>query len=258
MNYFETKNTAERYGQGRPYFHAGTIAKVKVHLHIKHPFDRALDVACGTGLSTRALLDIAAEVYGTDVSAEMIRLAFQHEHIHYLLAKAEEQPFEAHFFELITVCSGVHWFEIDRFLQEANRLLKPGGWLVLYDNYFLGEMQDVAAFSAWFENTYLKHFPAPPRNDAYEWTNEKLSGRNFRLDFEDTFRNEVRFTINSLALYLSTQSNVTAKVKAGQITYPELESWLKKELSSFFEEEVRTLYFGNWIKYLQQQNASIV
>lgn len=61
---------------------------------------------------------------------------------------------------MITVCSGVYWFDIDDFLIEANRLLKSKSWLILYDNFFISEMQDVPEFTDWFPEVYLKKIPS--------------------------------------------------------------------------------------------------
>ena len=150
MNYFEPKNAAERYSKGRPYFHSNTISHIQKHLHLDKKLDKALDIACGTGLSTKALLDIAVNVFGTDTSQEMLKWALSQDKINYLNAPAESQPFSNNEFNLITVCSGVHWFNIDKFLVEANRLLTNNGWLVLYDNFFISEMQGVESFSKCF------------------------------------------------------------------------------------------------------------
>jgi ubiquinone/menaquinone biosynthesis C-methylase UbiE len=135
-NHFTTLSAAVRYAIGRPYFHENTIERIQAFLKLDTKLNVALDVACGTGLSTKALLKIADHVYGTDSSQEMLHLAALSDKIHYTLATAENQPFNNATFDLITVSSGVHWFSIDAFLTEANRLLKPAGWLVLYENLF--------------------------------------------------------------------------------------------------------------------------
>jgi ubiquinone/menaquinone biosynthesis C-methylase UbiE len=84
--------------------------------------------------------EIATNVYGTDASQEMLNLALDTDKIGYLIASAEQQPFADNSYDLITVSSGVHWFDIDKFLIEASRLLKSESWLVLYENYFIAEM----------------------------------------------------------------------------------------------------------------------
>lgn len=256
MNYFNPKTAAERYSKGRPDFHSYTIKHVKNYLHLNKKLDKALDIACGTGLSTKALLEIATNVYGTDTSQEMLNLAAQADKINYSVAPAEQQPFSDSSFDLITVCSGVHWFEIDKFLIEANRLLKSKSWLVLYENYFISEMVGNDNFTNWFPNVYLKKYPSPPRNNSYSWTNENLNPKNFTFVTEERFKNAIVFNKKQLALYFTTQSNIISAVEKGETTYEQVESWLDKELASFFDNDdtEQTIHYGNWIKFIQRAN----
>jgi len=254
MNYFSPKDAAERYAKGRPAFHSNTIMHIQRSLGIDKKIDKALDVACGTGLSTQALQLIANHITGIDVSDEMLKWAAPSNNISYINASAEELPFGDNEFDLITVASGVHWFDIDRFLAEAHRVLKSKAWLVLYDNYFISEMEEMPAFSRWFPEVYLAKFPSPKRNDAYEWTAQHLIKKQFDFISEEQFQNPVEFTKDKLALYFTTQSNITAAVESGQIDYAEIELWLDKELLQFFpiDNSVRTVQYGNWIKYIQK------
>jgi ubiquinone/menaquinone biosynthesis C-methylase UbiE len=253
VNYFNPQSTAERYAAGRPKFHALTIQQVKEELQLTKKLDKALDIACGTGLSTQALLEIAAEVHGTDASQEMLRNAVSREQIHYALSYAEAQPFPDAEFDMITVCSGIHWFDIDRFLLESSRLLKPQAYLILYDNFFLSEMEGEEGFKEWWPQVYLKKFPSPPRNNTYEWSAENLRKSGFAWIKEVQFKNAVEFTKEELVLYFTTQSNISDAVSRGEV-YADIEHWLEEQLAPFFEDDKarRTLYFGNWIKYLSR------
>lgn len=49
---------------------------------------------------------------------------------------AEELPFEDGSVDVVTAMSAFHWFDHSRFLQEADRVLKPHGCLALL-NYTL-------------------------------------------------------------------------------------------------------------------------
>jgi ubiquinone/menaquinone biosynthesis C-methylase UbiE len=256
MNYFNPKTAAERYSKGRPAFHSNTIKYIKDYLRLDKKLDKALDIACGTGLSTKALLEIATHVYGTDTSQEMLNFALQSDKIHYSIAPAEQQPFTDNYFDLITVSSGVHWFDIDKFLAEANRLLKSKSWLVLYENHFISEMAGNDNFSNWFPDVYLKKYPSPPRNNSYSWTNENLNPKNFIFVTEEKFKNAIIFNKKQLALYFTTQSNIISAVEKGETTYEQVESWLDKELASFFANDntEQTIHYGNWIKFIQRAN----
>ncbi|MES2727366.1 MAG: class I SAM-dependent methyltransferase [Bacteroidota bacterium] len=256
MNYFNPESAAARYAKGRPDFHDNTIAQVKDFLQLTRSINKALDIACGTGLSTKALLTIAEHVYGTDTSEHMLNNAVKNDAIRYRLAAAEQQPFDNKIFDLITVCSGVHWFNIDAFLNEANRLLKDDAWLILYDNFFIADMELTDGFKDWYLTTYLEKYPAPKRNESYDWSNENLQHKQFALVHESNFTNAVDFTKSELVLYFTTQSNVIATVESGHTTYNEVEEWLHKELSAFFthNDTCKTIHYGNWIKYIQKTN----
>lgn len=254
MNFFSSKTSAEKYAIGRPDFHANTISHVKDFLQIEHKLQKALDIACGTGLSAKALLSVAENVYGTDLSPEMLNLALEKDKIYYTVATAENQPFGNGEFDLITVSSGVHWFNIDAFLIETNRILKDKGLLVIYENFFTGEMEESREFKKWVTDVYLQRFPSPPRNKNYDWSPENLLSKNFTIEIPESFKNPVCFNRRQLINYFSTQSNIIAAVDSGKYSYWEIEEWLDNELSEYFEDEFgkRTLYYGNWIKYLQK------
>jgi SAM-dependent methyltransferase len=226
---------------------------VRNYLQLQDKVEAALDVACGTGLSTKALLHIAAKVYGTDSAEAMLRNAHSASNIKYLAAPGEQQPFEDASFDLITVCSGIHWLNVDAFLSEARRLLKLQAWLVLYDNFFSGTMQGNEGFTAWYTQVYLTRFQSPPRNDAYDWHGAPVSERGLHLTQEDVYTNEIAFQQKELIDYFITQSNIIAAVDSGTETYTSAKSWLNDELSGFFQNksEGRVFLFGNWIKYLQ-------
>lgn len=255
MNYFSPKSAAKRYAKGRPFFHRNTVKHIREFLNIHKKLQNALDVACGTGMSTTALLDIAENVFGTDTSDEMLKLVLNPQEIKYSKASAENLPYENNYFDIITVSSGVHWFNIDQFLREAKRVLKSKSWLVFYENHFISEMPEVESFTNWFPNVYLKKCPSPKRNNNYAWNNENLVDKGFAFVKEEKFKNEIELTKEQLILYFTTQSNITAAVENKVSDYEEIENWLDKELISFFDDgQKRTINYGNWIKYLQKIN----
>ena len=127
---------------------------------------------------------------------------------------------------------------------------------MLYENHFISEMVGNKNFTDWFPNIYLKKFPSPPRNTSYAWTNENLNTKNFNFITEERFKNSVTLTKKQLALYFTTQSNITAGVENNQTTYEQVENWLDQELASFFDNDntTQTINYGNWIKYIQRLN----
>lgn len=254
MNYFIRDSVAKRYAKSRPYFHGLIINRIKSNLGLSTKLEKALDVACGTGLSTLPLLEIANEVHGTDVSEAMLKHALPSESIHYHVASATEQPFGDEEFDLITVSCGIHWFDIDVFLKECRRLLKPGCCLVHYYNFFRGKMDQVPEFEEWFRKRYIPLYPSPPRYHDYPWTQEHVAERGFELLKSEDFDNEVNFNQAELSLYFTSQSNITAALEKLDLSYEEIEEWLKKELEPFWDkpESKGKFFFGNRVRYLKR------
>ncbi len=249
MNYFSPKSVAERYAKGRPYFHPIIAGRIKEFLSLTEPLSSALDVGCGTGLSTVALKEIARRVTGIDASAEMISLSSKENGIRYFVAPAENLPFGENEFDLITLSQAFHWLDRSKFLAEAYRVLRPGGWLVVYDNYFSGRMTENPEFHEWFKN-YLEKYPSPPRAKI-EFTAENTKPYGFRLLKEEWFENAVGFSLEGLVDYLVTQSNVIARVEGGKEEIKEARMWLMESIRIMFgNAKERKFLFNAPIWYL--------
>ena len=252
MNFFAHKSAAERYAQHRPYFHPLVIEKIKLHLGLNTPVERALDVGCGTGQSTTALKEIAKSVIGIDVSEEMLKLATQQPGIEYRNASAEDlSMFDDGTFDLITTSMAFHWFDHNRFLFEANRVLKTDGWLIPYANGFSGQMKENESFEGWSMETCPGRYPTPPRNTT-PITAELGNEFGFSSIHTEEFQNDVQFTADEFSAYLTTQSNVIAAVEQGNETIEDVYSWLVSQTKPYFHSVKATFVFGGSIWYLQK------
>lgn len=87
----------------------------------------ALDCGTGNGQAAVQLAAHYAKVVATDPSAEQIRLAAQHERVHYLVERAENAVLDESSADLVTVSQALHWFDFEPFFAEVKRVLKPGG-----------------------------------------------------------------------------------------------------------------------------------
>ncbi|KAM6070644.1 putative methyltransferase isoform 1-T2 [Chlamydotis macqueenii] len=93
-----------------------------------------VDVGCGSGQGTRFLAEHFKKVVGTDISEAQIqeaRDATSPPNVSYLVCPAEELPFGDASVDLLASFTAAHWFDIEKFMREANRVLKPGGCVVL-------------------------------------------------------------------------------------------------------------------------------
>lgn len=123
------------------HFHASSERLREVlELARPKPEDLALDVATGTGNTAFALAPHVRRVVGLDLTKEMLaqarRITTEREvtNADWVLGDAVRLPFAAEAFDLYTVRAAPHHFhDVDLFLGEAFRVLKPGSPMVVVD-----------------------------------------------------------------------------------------------------------------------------
>ena len=104
-------------------------------------FDRAWDCATGNGQIAQKLAERFIEVEATDISENQLNNAKAVSNICYSRQSAENPEFPENYFDLIVVGQAAHWFDLDRFYTQVNRVLRPGGFLLL-TGYTLVEFEE--------------------------------------------------------------------------------------------------------------------
>lgn len=132
---------ADIYAAYRPTYPADTIAALAERADTASVPRRAIDIGCGTGISTLALSQAMPDwqVIAAEPNAGMLAKARvtceSRPNIEFSAAGAESLPSEVGATGLVLAAQALHWFDHDRFFTEAARVLPPGGTLaILYNN----------------------------------------------------------------------------------------------------------------------------
>ncbi len=92
----------------------------------------AWDCATGSGQAVRSLAERFQCVTATDISEELLRRAPALANVSYVAAPAERSPLADGAVDLVTVAQALHWFDLDAFWAEVQRVLKPAGVLAFW------------------------------------------------------------------------------------------------------------------------------
>lgn len=121
---------AAHYQAYRPPLH-GIILKKCLGNSTK--CEHGLDVGCGTGQSSIALSDFCTMVTGVDPATDMLAQAQPHPGINYLPLTNNRLPLADHTFDVVTFAGSLFYAKSQTTLDEVERVLSPGGQVVIYD-----------------------------------------------------------------------------------------------------------------------------
>jgi SAM-dependent methyltransferase len=127
----------ENYVHYRPGYPPQVLETLKQECGLKREH-RIADIASGTGIWTRLLLENGNRVFGIEPNAGMReaaeRLLTRFSNYTSIAATAEATTLPEHSMDFVTAAQAAHWFNREQSRQEFARILKPGGWLVLLWN----------------------------------------------------------------------------------------------------------------------------
>jgi SAM-dependent methyltransferase len=127
----------ENYVRYRPGYPIEVLELLKRDCSLT-PDSVIADIASGTGIFTRMLVENGNRVFGVEPNDDM-RLAgeqFLQQYTRFasVAGTAEATTLSEHSVDLITAAQAAHWFDRLRARREFMRILKPGGWTVLLWN----------------------------------------------------------------------------------------------------------------------------
>jgi SAM-dependent methyltransferase len=96
------------------------------------------DIASGTGILTRMLLENGDRVFGVEPNPEMRtageRFLARYPGFTSIAGSAEATTLDDHSVDIVTAAQAAHWFDREKARREFVRILVPGGWTVLLWN----------------------------------------------------------------------------------------------------------------------------
>ena len=96
------------------------------------------DIGSGTGILSKALLEKGSDVYCVEPNKDMCRAAenslSHYSNFHCVSGTAENTTLDMGSVDFITVAQAFHWFDVDRFKAECQRILKYNGKVILVWN----------------------------------------------------------------------------------------------------------------------------
>ena len=186
--------------------------------HPKH----VLDVASGTGdlaiLTAQKITD--AQVVGIDISEGMLEIGkekIQKLHLEgritLQVADSENLPFADETFDAVTVAFGVRNFEnLDRGLQEINRVLKKGGIFAILETS-VPTFPVVKQLYLFHSNVLLPFFGKLFSKDvkAYQYLSESAKNFPYGEDFNNILKKNGFITITNKPQFFGAATIYTAE-----------------------------------------------
>ena len=127
----------EDYVRYRPGYPPEVLDLLRVECGLR-PRHIVADIASGTGMFTRLLLENGNSVFAVEPNTEMremgVRQLESYKRLVSVAGTAEETTLGSAAVDFVTAAQAAHWFDLPRARAEFARILRPEGWCVLIWN----------------------------------------------------------------------------------------------------------------------------
>ncbi|MBV9304712.1 MAG: class I SAM-dependent methyltransferase [Acidobacteriaceae bacterium] len=250
---FGETSIATGYAQFRPPLHKRIMERVRERLPPLRNFAYALDVGCGTGLSTEALSGLADLRIGLEPAEAMLQWSRTvAPGAQFIAAAAEAIPLRAQSIDLITAAGSLNYTDLPQCLREAARVLKTEGTLVVYDFGPGRSFRDSTSLDQWFVE-FTTRYPWPP-NEAQEISPEilKQTAGSFRVEDAEHLQIGITLTPDFYTRYMLTETNVAFALRNGT-KLEEIRLWCEETLRPVWNGESHEVLFRGYYACLRRR-----
>lgn len=244
-NPFESPEMAAGYAKCRPPVHRRLLERALARLG-RMQFHRVVDAGCGSGISTAALSPFAQEAIGVDPAYVMLRWARSvAPDAHFVAAAAEALPFPDSSIDLITAAGSLNYIDTGRFFDEAGRILRDGGVVVVYDFSPGRQFTRSSALEDWFAQ-FEARYPWPSR-EAMQISPDILMRLDSRFDVASHEYLDTHLTLSPEFYldYITTESNVAKAVREGR-PREDIRAWCSGTLRPVWEDREQEVRFSGY------------
>lgn len=229
------------YAAFRPTYPEELYQFVNSHVH---NFSRAWDCATGNGQVAQVLSQHFDDVQATDISQSQLDNAVKAGNIHYSVCPAEQTSFADSSFDLITVAQALHWFDHEKFFEEARRVGKPGAALAVWGYSILTVNKEIdELFYHYYKNIVGRYW-----DNARKHVEEEYAGIHFPFEncTNKKFFMTVAWTARHFIGYLRSWS-ATQKFTIENGYDPLI--MIEEQLSKIWDQqEIKTVVFPIFVK----------
>jgi len=211
---YDSERLAACYAADRPPVHAVICARLFAHRGAGERSSRALDIGCGAGVSTRALLPYATQVLGLDPQARMLRHARTGvPAAAFVRGVARALPVASGSCDIVTAAGSLNYTDVDEALAEVARVLRDGGHFAAYD-FSTGRPLADPTTSADGDRGFERAFPPLP---GYALDLGRLPCREHGLTplAHERFTVQMPMTLEAYVQYLLGETNVESAIVGG-------------------------------------------
>jgi SAM-dependent methyltransferase len=164
----------------------------------------AWDCACGTGQVSQGLSRYFQKIEASDLHTQQLSKAPAISNVRYSRQKAEQTDYPDQCFDLVCVAQALHWFDLDRFFNELDRVLKPRGIFAYWGYGFTSISPDIDPIMA--KEIFTPLDPYWSEGNQLLWNHYREVEPPYPIVASPQFSMTIDWTLDEFRNYIQTWS----------------------------------------------------